>query len=90
MFATHNKKRPHNMVMGRMFNHKMLDMVELGVVGLTVTDEFKGVEPCGLGNKPCITFAGEEFETKAESVYGFLAHTSNHFRPLFLTFNSTG
>ena len=29
--ANHSKKRPHNLVLGRMFDFKLLDMLELGV-----------------------------------------------------------
>jgi hypothetical protein len=29
--ANHSKKRPHNLVLGRMFDFKVLDMLELGV-----------------------------------------------------------
>ena len=30
-FGSHNKKRPDNLVIGRMFDHQLLDMVEFGV-----------------------------------------------------------
>ena len=30
-FGSHNKKRPDNLVIGRMFSYQLLDMVELGI-----------------------------------------------------------
>ena len=34
MFGSHSKKRPNNIVLGRTYEHKVLDMVELGVINL--------------------------------------------------------
>ena len=34
MFGSHSKKRPNNLVIGRTYEHKVLDMVELGVTNL--------------------------------------------------------
>merc|ERR1711981_874066 len=31
VFGSHSKKRPHNMIFGRFFNHQLLGMVEVGV-----------------------------------------------------------
>lgn len=32
VFGSHSKKRPSNIVLGRTYEHKVLDMVELGVI----------------------------------------------------------
>jgi len=68
-FSTHNKKRPHNMTLGRMFNHKLLGMCEMGVNVKT----FKAIkdfdcEGHGIGSKPCMTFSGDVFDSVPEYV----------------------
>lgn len=65
MMALHNKKRPHNLIMGRMYEHTLLDMVEFGVDNYKALKEFK-VEKIGLGIKPLLIFNGELFETNYE------------------------
>ena len=61
LFTSHNKKRPNNLVMGRLFEGGILDMVEFGI------ESYKSIEEFGarisLGVKPIIIFAGEPFET---------------------------
>ena len=47
-FVSHQKKRPHNVVLGRTFDSSVLDMIELGVVKYTPMQDFK-VFSC-----PCI------------------------------------
>jgi ribosome production factor 2 len=61
-------KRPHNLVLGRTFDYHLLDMFELGV------EQFESIESIGRvadtppqGNKPCMLFIGEEWETKEET-----------------------
>lgn len=61
MFASHNKKRPHNLVMGRTFEHSLLDMVEFGVENYKSLKEFK-VDKIASGLKPMLIFNGELFE----------------------------
>eukprot|EP00088_Acartia_fossae_P016109 TRINITY_DN18982_c0_g1_i2.p1 TRINITY_DN18982_c0_g1~~TRINITY_DN18982_c0_g1_i2.p1 ORF type:complete len:328 (-),score=70.56 TRINITY_DN18982_c0_g1_i2:129-1112(-) len=59
-FGNHNKKRPNNLILGRMFDNHLLDMIELGVDSFTALKEFKNSKVTA-GSKPCLLFAGEPF-----------------------------
>lgn len=61
LFTSHSKKRPHNLVMGRLFDGGTLDMVEFGVEAYRSIEEFGA--RISLGVKPVLVFAGEPFET---------------------------
>lgn len=65
LFGSHSKKRPHNLVFGRMFDYHVLDMFELGIEKYIPMSEFPGSR-CAMGTKPCLLFAGEIFDTDAE------------------------
>ncbi|KAG5325534.1 RPF2 factor, partial [Pseudoatta argentina] len=65
MIATHNKKRPHNLIMGRMYEHMLLDMIEFGVDNYKGLKDFK-VEKISSGIKPLLIFNGELFESNCE------------------------
>ncbi|TGZ53486.1 ribosome production factor 2 homolog [Temnothorax longispinosus] len=67
MMALHNKKRPHNLVMGRMYEHTLLDMIEFGVENYQGLKDFK-VEKITSGIKPLLIFNGELFESNHEYV----------------------
>ncbi|KOC70240.1 Ribosome production factor 2 like protein [Habropoda laboriosa] len=41
MIALHNKKRPHNLIMGRMYEHTLLDMAEFGIENYKGLQDFK-------------------------------------------------
>ena len=60
--GNHNKKRPDNLIMGRLYDHKMLDMVEFGVQNFKAMSEFGG-EKIPVGTKPCLLFSGSLFDT---------------------------
>ncbi|KAJ2158257.1 rRNA-binding ribosome biosynthesis protein rpf2 [Coemansia sp. RSA 552] len=56
----HSKKRPHNLILGRTFNHQLLDMVELGIEKATTMAQLKS-QACAVGSKPLMVFNGEAF-----------------------------
>lgn len=65
MMGTHSKKRPDNLVIGRMFNYSLLDMVELYVESYEGLKEFT-TSKIILGTKPCIIFNGALWEQTTE------------------------
>lgn len=65
MFTSHNKKRPHNLILGRMYDSHLLDMVEFGIEHYKGLKEFK-TQKVSLGIKLCLLFAGELFEHNHE------------------------
>jgi len=60
--GTHSKKRPHNLVFARMFEHQVMDMMELGIESATAMGKIKGAK-CAVGMKPLMVFNGELFDT---------------------------
>jgi len=67
MFGSHSKKRPNNLVVGRLFDHHVLDMVELGVEKFTSMYDIQGPK-CTTGTKPCLMFVGEMFDSEYDYV----------------------
>lgn len=65
--GSHQKKRPHNITMGRMFDFHVYDLLELGVEAVRpITDFPTPANPPQEGNKPLMVFIGEEFESAPE------------------------
>ncbi|XP_037086175.1 ribosome production factor 2 homolog [Pollicipes pollicipes] len=62
VIGSHSKKRPQNLILGRMFDHHLLDMVELGVQSAKSLHDFKNAK-VAAGTKPCLLFAGERFSS---------------------------
>jgi len=60
VFGSTNKKRPDNLVFGRLYDYNLLDMVEVGLDAFTSINEFKTAKVT-LGSKPCLLFEGEPF-----------------------------
>lgn len=83
VYGSHSKKRPHNLVFGRLFNHQMLDMMELDVNVKTVKTmrqcEQKRSAIVRPGSKPLFLFLGEDFELKPDFVL-FKEYVLDFFR----------
>ncbi|GMH45937.1 hypothetical protein BSKO_13901 [Bryopsis sp. KO-2023] len=63
--GSHSKKRPNNLVLGRIFDSQILDMLEIGIEGYKGMREFK--HPGSIaGSKPMFAFVGEKFDTVPE------------------------
>ncbi|XP_059212476.1 ribosome production factor 2 homolog [Centropristis striata] len=62
LFGSHNKKRPHNLIFGRLFDFHVLDMIELGIEKFVSLSDIKSSK-CPEGTKPLLVFAGEAFDT---------------------------
>ncbi|RKP24210.1 Brix-domain-containing protein [Syncephalis pseudoplumigaleata] len=60
--GSHSKKRPHNIVLGRMFDHHLLDMIEIGL------DRFVSMNDYKAGMKPCMVFNGDLFDQQEEYI----------------------
>ena len=61
-FFTHNKKKPNDIIFGRLFNHQILDMFEFGVdkiIPRTILPK-PSIEP---GEVPSLIFQGDLWET---------------------------
>ncbi|MBN3315788.1 RPF2 factor, partial [Atractosteus spatula] len=65
VFGSHNKKRPNNLVFGRMFDFHVLDMIELGMEKFVPLKDFKNSK-FPEGTKPLLVFAGEAFDLSNE------------------------
>jgi len=60
--GSHQKKRPDNLVLGRVFDGHILDMFELGVENYKGIENFKPAEHINKDLKPIMVFQGEPFE----------------------------
>ncbi|XP_061560307.1 ribosome production factor 2 homolog [Phycodurus eques] len=65
LFGSHNKKRPNNLIFGRLFDFHVLDMIELGIEKYVSLSEIK-ISKCPEGTKPMLVFAGEAFDMDDE------------------------
>lgn len=65
MMGSHSKKRPDNLVVGRLFNYSLLDMIELYVESYEGLKEFT-TSKIILGTKPCLIFNGALWEQTSE------------------------
>lgn len=77
LLASHSKKRPHNIVMGRTYDYHILDMVEFAVTNYKPISDFKNAKNMS-GSKPCFIFSGDEWHNNPEK-----ARVQNMFLDFF-------
>lgn len=61
--GSHQKKRPDNLVLGRVFDGHILDICEFGVKNFKGTSAFETPQHVHADMKPILLFQGEHFET---------------------------
>lgn len=59
--GSHSKKRPNNLVLGRLHDGHILDMIEFGVDGYAPLEEVSAVTKA-VGSKPMFVFLGDEWD----------------------------
>ncbi|KAG5680678.1 hypothetical protein PVAND_010172 [Polypedilum vanderplanki] len=65
IFGSHSKKRPDNIVMGRVYDDQILDMIEFGVKQYKALKDFKN-EKIDVNCKPCLVFNGDQWSKSEE------------------------
>lgn len=68
LFGSHNKKRPHNLVFGRLYDFHVLDMMEMGIDNFKPLSDFKDVVKPATGSKPCLIFNGDLFDSDKDFI----------------------
>jgi len=61
--GSHSKKRPQNLIFGRLFDFHLLDMLEFGVTNFKSRSEFKSSVHPMFGSKPSFILIGSLFQT---------------------------
>ena len=74
VMANHSKKRPNNLTIGRIFDEKLLDMVELGVESYRSISEF-GKELIPATSHPIVVFLGPQFGAELSGIKNLLLDT---------------
>jgi len=64
-YASHSKKRPNNLILGRTFDGHILDMVEFGFENFKSLSDFH-VQKISTETKPIILFSGDLFENSPD------------------------
>lgn len=80
--ASHTKKRPNNLVLGRTYDGHILDMIEVGIDAYTSMKDFTGTKK-GIGSKPLLVFQGAQWETDTlyKSIQNILIDVLRGYKP---------
>ena len=71
LLANHSKKRANNLILGRIFDDKILDMVEIGVESYRPISDFK-TDLISVTSHPIVLFMGPQFEAELSKVRNLL------------------
>uniref|UniRef100_A0A0M3I369 Ribosome production factor 2 homolog n=1 Tax=Ascaris lumbricoides TaxID=6252 RepID=A0A0M3I369_ASCLU len=74
LFGSNSKKHPNSMIFGRMYDYRVLDMIELRIENVVRSNQFEASGRCytvsffqaakgTLGTKPCLILQGTSFES---------------------------
>lgn len=63
LFGSNSKKRPNNIVFGRLYEFSLLDMVEFGIEKIEGIEEFETLLKVPTHTRPVIIFQGDSWET---------------------------
>lgn len=66
VYGSHSKKRPNNLILGRMYDHHIYDLVEVGVENFRTSFSYDKKLAPKMGSKPLFAFIGEAFESSEE------------------------
>jgi len=66
MYGCHSKKRPNNIIFGRLFDGQVLDMAEFGVDKFVSMKSIEG-QKASTGIKPSLVFSGDMFEENEDN-----------------------
>ena len=62
VWGTHNKKRPNNLIISRLYDMKILDMIEIGIEECKQMQDFEPTEAIEIGQQPILIFQGDAFD----------------------------
>jgi ribosome production factor 2 len=62
VFASHNKKRPDNLIFHRFYENQVLDVLEMGVDEIQTMEDFKNCMSIEIGQQPILMFQGDCFD----------------------------
>lgn len=65
IMGSHSKKRPNNIVMGRLHDGHLLDAVEFGVNAFNCVADLSKAFAKSVGSKPMFVFIGDQWDTDA-------------------------
>eukprot|EP01015_Nassula_variabilis_P019404 TRINITY_DN3276_c0_g1_i1.p1 TRINITY_DN3276_c0_g1~~TRINITY_DN3276_c0_g1_i1.p1 ORF type:complete len:341 (+),score=62.78 TRINITY_DN3276_c0_g1_i1:66-1088(+) len=61
-FGQNSKKRPNNLVVGRLFDGNILDQIELGIESYVPSSQFESLNKLLLNSRPAVVFQGDVFD----------------------------